>query len=76
MTKIDKVIQAIIQNRSVSYADAERVLKRLGFGVIVCGSHHVFRKRGYVKNVSIKKRPKLLPYQIRDIKEVLIDHGY
>jgi len=48
----------------------------LGFEVIVCGSHHVFRKKGYGKNISIKKRTELLPYQVRDIKEVLRDHGY
>jgi len=30
----------------------------------------------YAKNVSIKRRSQLLPYQIRDLKEVLRDHGY
>ena len=76
MTKIDKIAQAILQNRPTSFADAERLLKRLGFEVVACGSHHVFRKKGYMRNVSLKKRSELLPYQIRDIKEVLIDHGY
>jgi len=76
MVKIEKIILKILQNRSISYSEAERVLKNLGFEVIVCGSHHVFRRKGYVKNVSIKKRAELLPYQIRDIKEVLRDHGY
>ncbi len=76
MVKIDKLILKILQNRSVSYNDAERILKNLGFEVIVCGSHHVFRKKGYGKNISIKKRTELLPYQVRDIKEVLRDHGY
>lgn len=76
MGKIEKLIQKVFQNRPISYNDAERLLKNLGFDVIVCGSHHVFRKKGYAKNVSIKKRPQLLPYQLRDIKEVLRDHGY
>jgi predicted RNA binding protein YcfA (HicA-like mRNA interferase family) len=76
MVEIEKIILKILQNRSISYSEAERVLKNLGFEVIVCGSHHVFRRKGHVKNVSIKKRAELLPYQIRDIKEVLRDHGY
>jgi len=33
-------------------------------------------EKGYGKNVSIKKRAELLPYQIRELKEVLRDHGY
>jgi hypothetical protein len=61
MVKIDKLILKILQNRSVSYNDAERILKNLGFEVIVCGSQHVFRKKGYGKNISIKKRTELLP---------------
>jgi len=76
MTKIEKLIQKILQNRPLSFSDAERVLKNLGFEVIASGSHHVFRKKGYGKTISVKKRPELLPYQIRDIKEVLRDHGY
>ncbi|WP_194848032.1 type II toxin-antitoxin system HicA family toxin [Candidatus Neptunochlamydia vexilliferae] len=76
MGKVEKLIQKVLQNRSISYSDAERLLKNLGFEVISCGSHHVFRKKGYSKNISIKKRPQLLPYQIRDVKEVLRDHGY
>ena len=76
MVKIEKLIVKIFQNRSISYSEAERILKNLGFDVISCGSHHVFRKKGCGKNVSIKKRAELLPYQVREIKEVLRDHGY
>lgn len=76
MVKLEKLIAKVLQNRSISYNEAERILKNLGFDVIACGSHHVFRKKGYSKNVSIKNRPELLPYQVREIKEVLRDHGY
>lgn len=76
MVKLEKLVTKILQNRPISYNEAERILRNLGFDVIACGSHHVFRKKGYSKNISIKKRPELLPYQIREIKEVLRDHGY
>ena len=76
MSTLDKLISKILSGRPVSYREAEKLLTKLGFELEICGSHHVFRKKGYRKNVSIKKRPQLLPYQIRDLKEVLIDHGY
>ncbi len=38
-------------------------------------SHHVFRKPNY-KSISIKKRKELLSYQIKELKQVLLDHGY
>jgi hypothetical protein len=60
----------------VSYEEAEKLLFGLDFEVEIRGSHHVFRKKGYTKNVSIKRRSQLLAYQIRELKEVLIDHGY
>jgi len=46
VVKIEKLIVKILQNRSISYSEAERTLKNLGFDVISCGSHHVFRKKG------------------------------
>lgn len=35
------------------------------------GSHHVFSKNGYPKNISIKKCPQLLAYQMNLIVEAL-----
>jgi predicted RNA binding protein YcfA (HicA-like mRNA interferase family) len=37
----------------VTYDEAEKVLLLLGFKLRVKGSHHVFFKDGYLKNVSI-----------------------
>lgn len=76
MTKIDKLIQKILSERVISFDEASTVLRKLGFDMDICGSHHIFRKDGYVRNVSIKRRPQFLPYQIKLIKEVLEDHGY
>ena len=76
MGKNDKLINKILENRTITYNEAERLLFKLGFELEICGSHHVFRKKGYFKNISIKKRKQLLPYQLRDLKEVLRDHGY
>jgi hypothetical protein len=76
VSKINKLISKILEGRTVSYGEAETLLRSLGFSLEVSGSHHVFRKKGYARNVSIKFRPQLLPYQLRDLNEVLRDHGY
>lgn len=76
MSRWEKIVEKILSGRDVSYDEAENILLKLGFKVDVRGSHHVFRKKEYPKNVCIKRRSQLLPYQIRDLKEVLRDHGY
>ena len=65
-----------MQNRTVSYEEAETLLEYLGFSVEVSGSHHVFRKKGYPLNVSLKIRAELKSYQIKLLQEVLEQHGY
>lgn len=76
MSKWQKLVQRILEGQDISYKEAEGLLLRLGFQLDIRGSHHIFRKSGYPRNISIKRRPQLLPYQISDLKEVLRDHGY
>lgn len=76
MSKLQKLIEKILEGRTVSYDEAEKLLIQLGFKIRTKGSHHVFFKDNYLKNVSIKRRSQLLTYQIRELKEVLRDHGY
>jgi predicted RNA binding protein YcfA (HicA-like mRNA interferase family) len=76
MSAEEKLIQKILAGRSVSYKDAEKMLFKLGFDVKITASHHIFRKKGYSTNVSLKRRAELLSYQIKLLQEVLEDHGY
>ncbi len=76
MSKFQKLVEKVLEGRNVSYEDAEKILEHLGFKKRVRGSHHVFSKDNYIKNVSIKKRSQLLSYQVNDLKEVLREHGY
>lgn len=71
MSKFEKIKAKIKNRQSVSYAEAENVLTKLGFTVRSKGSHHVFTKDGYSKNISIKKCPELLNYQLDLISEAL-----
>ena len=73
---MQKLVQKILDGRDISYDEAEGLLLKMGFQLEIRGSHHIFRKKGYLRNISIKRRPQLLPYQIADLREVLRDHGY
>ncbi len=76
MSTVDKLIKKIFSSKQISYKEAEKILLYLGFELYVSGSHHVFRKKDYAYNVSIKRRTKLLPYQIKMLREVLTNYGY
>jgi hypothetical protein len=72
MSKFEKLKLKIKNGQVISYEEAEIVLLKLGFKVRSTGSSHfVFWKEGYEKNISIKKRRQLFPYQIKLLEEVL-----
>lgn len=77
MSSRDKLIQKILAGaKNISFDEAGSLLLWLGFKVKVSGSHYVYRKAGTDCTISIKRRPQLHPYQINDLREVLIKHGY
>ncbi|HLB93626.1 MAG TPA: type II toxin-antitoxin system HicA family toxin [Candidatus Babeliales bacterium] len=76
MSKYDKLINGILDGKKISYKDAEKILFKLGFELSITGSHHIFRKSGYQRSISLKKRTELLNYQVKIIQEVLKDHNY
>lgn len=72
MSKFEKIKLKIQNGQSISYEEAESFLLKLGFKVRSPGSSHfIFWKDGYEKNISLKKRSQLLPYQIRMLEEVV-----
>lgn len=72
MSKFEKIKLKIKNGQSISYEEAESFLLKLGFKMRSPGSSHfIFWKEGEEKNISLKKRPQLLPYQIRMLEEVV-----
>ena len=71
MSKFEKLKLKIKNGQSVSYEEAETCLLKLGFTVRSKGSHHVFGKDGYHKNILIKKCPRLLSYQMNLVAEAI-----
>lgn len=76
MSKFDKLVNKVLHGSNITFDEALNLLKNLGFELNVSGSHHVFSKENYERNVSIKRTKELLPYQIKLLKQVLLDHGY
>ena len=76
MSKLDKLIEKIFSGSAITYKEAEKLLLFLGFDLEITSSHHNFRKIGYERTVTIKKRKELLPYQIQELRKVLVNHGY
>lgn len=76
MSKLEKLIEKILNGKNVTYDDAENVLGYLGFTLKIRASHHIFRKPQYYRVITIKKRSQLLRYQIDELQEVLKDHGH
>lgn len=71
MSQLFKLVRKVFSNSCISYIDAEKLF----FNLEIQSSHHIFRKEG-CKAVSIKRRPQLLAYQIKELKEALKKHGY
>ncbi len=75
MSVLEKLIQKVFRGSPVTFAEAEKILFYLGYKLTTRGSHYCFRKKGR-KQIVLKRRSQLKAYQIRDLKEVLISHGY
>jgi len=72
LINFDQVQAGFGERQSLSYEEAESFLLKLGFKMRSPGSSHfIFWKEGYEKNISLKKRSQLLPYQIRMLEEVV-----
>lgn len=75
MSKFEKIKLKIKNGQTISYEEAESFLLKLGFKIRSPGSSHfIFWKDDYEKNISLKKRYQLLPYQLRLLEEVLKYH--
>lgn len=75
MSKFEKLKLKIKNGQAISYEEAENFLLKLGFKVRSPGSSHfIFWKENYEKNISLKKRSQLLPYQVRMLEEILKNH--
>ena len=78
MPKTDKVLDQILRGASdanISFAGLRGVLRRLGFGERVRGSHHIFWKEGVEEILNLQpKGPKAKPYQVKQVRHVILKY--
>ncbi len=79
MGKWEKLIADVLRGTSdanVRFNDLCTLLERLGFEQRTRGSHHVFRCAGVEEKVNLQKDGnKAKPYQVRQVRNVIVKYG-
>ncbi len=79
MGKWEKLIADVLRGPSdanVRFNDLCTLLERLGFEQRTRGSHHVFRRKGVEEKVNLQKDGnKAKPYQVRQVRNVIVKYG-
>ena len=79
MEKFDKLLLKILKGKSdanIQFTDLRQLLLTLGFKERIRGSHHLFRKFGIEEKINVQKEGNnAKPYQVRQIRNVIIKYG-
>lgn len=74
-----KLKERILSGKSdnnIPFEQTRTLLKSLGFTEDIVGSHYIYRREGLSRPVNIQQRgAKVPPYQVRQIRRMLIDLG-
>ena len=78
MGKHDKLIEKVLRGASdanIAFDDIRGLLLHLGFDERIRGSHHIYRKEGVEEKINMQRAEnKAKPYQVRQIREVLLKY--
>jgi len=79
MGKWEKLINSVLRGSSdanIKFSDLCTLLERLGFERRTRGSHNVFRCAGVEEKVNLQKDgSKAKPYQVRQVRDVIVKYG-
>ena len=76
MTKRDKLIQKILEGKTISTEQAITLLTFLGYETRSGKGSHVTYTKADFSITLVRERKELLPYQLKDIKAILESEGY
>ncbi len=80
MGKQEKILLQILKGTSdgnIRFTDLRDLLTYLGFEERIKGSHHIFRKSGVEEKINIQKeKNKAKPYQIRQVRNVMLKYKF
>ena len=79
MSKFKKLLEKILQGNSdknINFEEIRNLLIALGFQERIKGSHHIFTKENIQEIINIQptKENKAKPYQVKQIREVIINN--
>ena len=79
MGKWEKLLLNVLRgtgDANVRFNDLCNLLERLGFEKRTRGSHNIFRRAGIEEKVNLQKDGnKAKPYQVRQVRDVIVKHG-
>ena len=79
MKKHEKLLIQVLRgtaDANISFADLRQLLVRLGFEERTRGSHRVFRKQGIEEKINLQREgSKAKPYQVRQVRNVIVRYG-
>ena len=75
MSKRDKIIEKILNDKTISFEEAKGLLLHLGYIERSRGLHHSFSKIDQ-NTLTLTNKRELKKYQLRILREVLENHGY
>ena len=78
MGKHEKMMEKILRGASdanIGFDDIRGILLHLGFEERIRGSHHIYRKEGIEEKINIQRAGnKAKPYQVRQVREVILKY--
>jgi predicted RNA binding protein YcfA (HicA-like mRNA interferase family) len=78
VTRSDKLLDQILRGTSdgnIPFAGMARLLRKFGFQERIKGSHHIFTRDGIPEILNLQpKGSKCKPYQVRQVRHVIINH--
>ena len=74
-----ELLRRVLEGRSdanIAFNDLCALLQNLGFEMRTRGSHHIFRRQGVDEKVNLQRdNNKAKPYQVRQVRNVILRYG-
>lgn len=78
MARRDKILDAVLRGTSdgnIAFRDLCGLLKRLGSGERVRGSHHIFTRDDVEEILNLQPRGSMAkPYQVKQVRSVILKY--
>ena len=74
-----RLLRRILSGRSdanIRFAELRRLLRNMGFGERVNGSHHIFGVEGIERSLNLQPQNSMVKrYQVEQVRDYMIDNG-